>query len=361
MNGLLICSGVGQRKNIGDYIQSLAQEQFFKKIDCLVEREHLDSISDDKKINLIMNGWFMWNPENFPPAPSINPLFISFHIVPSIASRFFSTKTIEYLKKHEPIGARDTGTQALLEKYGIESYFSGCLTLTLNLKYKSDIKDHSIYFVDPYYEYDLRKDRNKERRLFKALQLLIKSPRKSFIISRHIKYNVKWAVANIPILGKMLMAACFYETYHNVFGDDVLFNAKFISHSVDQSLFNNDQEKIEYARDLVHTYAKASLVVTSRIHCALPCLGIETPVIFISSDALDDGRTRSPGRFGGLINLFHRCRWTPKGLVAESQELKKLLQKDKIHLNNILNNSDDYKPLRDELIKKASEFTTKFE
>ncbi|MHB9292886.1 hypothetical protein Holit_01999 [Hollandina sp. SP2] len=41
---------------------------------------------------------------------------------------------IKYLKKHEPIGCRDYGTVKLLGKYGINAYFSGCLTLTLGRK-----------------------------------------------------------------------------------------------------------------------------------------------------------------------------------------------------------------------------------
>lgn len=88
-----------------------------------------------------MNGWFMWNPAKFPPAPSINPLFVSFHIVPSFSERFFTKETIAYLKKFEPIGARDYGTRDLLESYGIKSYYSSCLTLTLGMHYKNEKKN----------------------------------------------------------------------------------------------------------------------------------------------------------------------------------------------------------------------------
>ena len=37
-NGLLVCAGSGDVKNIGDYIQSVAQEQFYDRIDTYVER-----------------------------------------------------------------------------------------------------------------------------------------------------------------------------------------------------------------------------------------------------------------------------------------------------------------------------------
>ena len=36
-NGLLICNGGGKKKNMGDYIQSVAQEQFLNPVDCYVE------------------------------------------------------------------------------------------------------------------------------------------------------------------------------------------------------------------------------------------------------------------------------------------------------------------------------------
>ena len=42
---------------------------------------------------------------------------------PKIADTFFSEKTIAYLKKYEPIGARDLGTLKLLESKGIKSWF----------------------------------------------------------------------------------------------------------------------------------------------------------------------------------------------------------------------------------------------
>lgn len=151
MNGLLVCKPTSYSKNIGDYIQSVAQELFYDKIDMYCEREELNRINASEKINLIMNGWFMWRPENFPPSECINPLFVSFHLVPSIADKFFTKETLEYLKRYEPIGARDLGTMELLEKYGVKSYFSSCLTLVLGMKYKCEKKNDEILFVDPYY------------------------------------------------------------------------------------------------------------------------------------------------------------------------------------------------------------------
>ena len=98
--GLLVCSPAFVYKNIGDYIQSVAQEQFLPTVDEIVEREALNVFMSKggDKIKVIMNGWFMWHPECFPPSHDLCPLFISFHLTPKIESAFFNEDTINYLK-----------------------------------------------------------------------------------------------------------------------------------------------------------------------------------------------------------------------------------------------------------------------
>ena len=43
-------------------------------------------------------------------------------------------------------------------------------------------------------------------------------------------------------------------------------------------------ERFKIAKNLIYKYAKAKLVITSRIHCALPCLALNTPFIFVNKD-----------------------------------------------------------------------------
>lgn len=349
-NGLLICTGTGDTKNIGDYIQSVAQEQFYDYIDYYVEREHMDTFVSEEKVKVIMNAWFMWTPENFPPSPWIEPLCISMHIVPSIADIMLSEKSIIYLKKHEPIGARDKNTQRILEGKGVKSFFSGCLTLTLGLKYKSIEKNDSIFFVDPYYELG-----NSKIKIFKYIKAL-------FFYARYRKKSLKICesfvleeASRLKIISYRLdllaHAASFYASYTKAFSDDILLNAKFLSHVVNQAEFKGDDEKMEYARNLIRIYAKAKLVVTSRIHCALPCLGVETPVIFVNSIGLTNGEKRggSNGRFEGLIELLNTFVYTENGVMNT-------LKNGKINMQNIPSNPKTYIPLRDNLIKIAEKF-----
>lgn len=357
LNGLLICSGEERSKNIGDYIQSVAQEQFFDHIDCYVERESMNTFTNTEKTNVIMNSWFMWHPENFPPSAVINPLFISFHIVPTIAERLLTNKTVDYLKQHEPIGARDFTTQRLLESHGIKSYFSGCLTLTLGLKYKSDKKTDEIIFVDPYYELGWG---NKYSKIIQVLSSFI------YVVEHFGKINkLKERFINERItklskissrLERLLFCASFYHYYSTLFEDTLLYNAVYIKHEVPQKDFKNEDEKMEYARVLLRRYSEARLVITSRIHCALPCLGIETPVLFVTAEDLEKGFLRSPGRFEGLTDLLNIVKWTSKGLTPESVKLKESLGSQKIGENVYISNPVKYVPLKEKLIRTVNQF-----
>lgn len=357
-NGLLICSGTGKTKNMGDFIQSLAQEQFLPSIDCYVEREKMDEFESTEKVNVIMNGWFMRHPDKFPPSEWIHPLFVSFHIVPRNAKRMLTPEGVSYLKKFQPIGTRDTGTCELLRIHGIDSYFSGCLTLTLGLKYYSQEKNDKIYFVDPYYELGKGKQYSKVVRLLSALWYVVKYQGKIKKINKSFQYEF-----GVPFrrywkeLGKKLMLASFYHSYSKLFTDEVLFNAEYVTHKVKQSLFKDDDEKMEYARDLLKQYAKAKMVVTSRIHCALPCLGIETPVLFVCSEALEGDNVRSAGRFGGLMELFHTLRWTTKELKDTSDY--GFSKKNKIGIDTVIKNKDDFKKFKEPLIKTVEDFLKK--
>src|SRR5690606_5637430 len=123
-------------------------------------------------IKLIMNGWFTHNHHNWVPAENIDPLFVSFHMNNTAAPFMLSEKGIAYLKKHEPIGCRDQFTADTLKAKGIDAYFSGCLTLTLDT-YKVDDSERGddIYIVDPLYSYPtFKKVTYNYKRVLRAIQ-----------------------------------------------------------------------------------------------------------------------------------------------------------------------------------------------
>ena len=135
--------------NIGDYIQALAAAQFLPAKDGFIQREKLKDY-DGARCRMIMNGWYMHHPEQWPPSEKIDPLFVAFHINVSAKDAMLSEESISYLKKHEPIGCRDFYTRDMLREKGVDAYFSACLTLTLGMTYKAEEREDKCYFVDPF-------------------------------------------------------------------------------------------------------------------------------------------------------------------------------------------------------------------
>lgn len=117
-------------KNIGDEIQSIAASRFLPRIDKFVQREKVSEYKSDKKTKLIMNGWYMWKNNFFPPSNNIEPLLISMYFNEAFR-KHFNKKQKDYLIEHGPVGCRDKSTLSFLEKESVPAYFSGCMTLTL--------------------------------------------------------------------------------------------------------------------------------------------------------------------------------------------------------------------------------------
>lgn len=129
--------------NIGDEIQSIAARRFLPQVDYFIDRDKVGDwyLPKHKKkddttfTKLIANSWYMSEPFAWPiQNADIDPLFISMHIeteIPKVKEIFSSPESVEYLKQHQPIGCRDISTEKFFQKLGIQTYFSGCLTLTL--------------------------------------------------------------------------------------------------------------------------------------------------------------------------------------------------------------------------------------
>ena len=116
-----------------------------------------------------------------------------------------------------------------------------------------------------------------------------------------------------------IKASLFYTQYSKIFGKNVLKKAKYLHN---QYHCDSEEEYFKSAENLINLYSSAKLVVTSRIHAALPCTGLETPVIFINN--LNDSEL-STCRFDGLIDLFN----------VINHDGKKLINNKKININNV--------------------------
>jgi len=228
-------------QNLGDEIQSLAASQFLPKVDTLFNRDTLANAEADEPHLLIMNGFFSPTPEtSFPPSKSIVPIFVGFHISSRKESirHFLRPSSIEYFKKHEPIGCRDRKTMEMLQSKGVEAFYSKCLTITFERRLKSP-ENGKIFLVD--------------------IDKLIPIP-------QPIRSGAVWVSQDIP------------------------------ADTSSETKFRLAQQFLDRYRD------EAKLVITTRLHCALPCIAMGIPVIFFGNPA--SYRVSIPKDLGLVINRY---------------------------------------------------------
>lgn len=324
--------------NIGDYVQALAAAQFLPQIDGFVDRERMNDY-DDEPCKLIMNGWFMHHPKNWPPSKNIFPLFLAFHLNSSVEKEMLSPEGVEYLKKFSPIGCRDLNTVRTLTKKGIKSFFTGCMTLTLGCKYYSEKKEDKWYFVDPL----IYSNRNLKN-LIKSVVTFMFNPKSCFAIAKSMNSS-KVCLKNV------IKAASIIKIYSKMFTKETLLKAIYICQesAFYKNNFKTDEDRLKEAERLVKMYAKAKFVVSSRIHCALPCLGLETPVLFLKRK---NDEEISSCRFEGLQELFNVVEFDETNLTPNFEQHSKYIDRD------FPKNKDLWKNLAADLIKKCKSFVT---
>lgn len=293
--GLLTYQEGKEKYNVGDYVQSLAARQFLPQTDLFMNREKLKA-HDGDPVNLIMNGWFTHNIHHWIPSKQINPLFVSFHVNSTAAPFMLTDKGIAYLKAQSPIGCRDKHTVKILKDKGIDAYFTGCLTLTLdNYKVDDSQRGDDIYIVDPFYNYP--------------------TTDKLFISPKHLAKGI--------LKGDAFKLNKIQKQLKRVVDEDLLANAKYVTQILPIGK-QTDEEKFAYAEECLKKYAKAKLVITSRIHCALPCLAMGTPVIFLNAfNTFVD-----TCRFDGIAELFNRIDVSDDGSFTNNFGLQGKITKD---------------------------------
>lgn len=259
-------------KNIGDDFQCLAAKQFIDKYDVEVEidRENLKDYCENE-VKMIMNGWYVHNPKVWPPSKQIKPLLVSMHFSNHkqknglVPIDFILNKEgKEYLENNGPIGCRDIYTYKLLKKKNIPCYFSGCLTTTL--PHTNNEKQEYICLVD------------------------------------------------------------MDDDIYNFFKKRT--NRRIIRIDHEQDWGDNYEKRLEKANELINLYQHAHLVVTNRLHAALPNLAFGTPVLLIHGKYGDE-------RFTGLKELTNYC--TKEELISGRYPL---------NIENPLSNPDEYKTIR---------------
>lgn len=220
--------------NVGDTIQGIAARKFLPRVDYYFERDNMDATKTmpGEAVKIIMNGWWGDGPENWPPLDqNLEILPVSMYVEDRIQEEFKKPRSRQLLNFFGPVGARSKGTLEFLQSIGVESYFSGCMTLTLN----------------------------RDMRISK----------RPFVLAVDV---------SDAVYERMLQ-----QTDRKVIRLDVM-----------RALTNNIDEQQRLAEFYLYIYQSAHSVVTSRLHTMLPCIALGTPVLFIN-DILEDDNVRFAG------------------------------------------------------------------
>lgn len=278
--------------NIGDEIQILAALQFLPPDVIFVDRNRIGDAVVPPDTKIILNGWYLREPARWPPAKELDPLIVGFHAVPAF---FNSDERLAYFReqsKRRPVGARDLPTLALFREAGADAYFSGCMTLTLRLS-DPPPRGEQVLAVDVSRSCLNAIRRQTERPIVVATQ-------------RH--------VAGPQMLMKWLIGRSYLKTL-------------------------TLEQRLDVGRERLAEIAAAKVVVTGRLHVALPCLALGTPVLFV---------THKP-RNRRLDTWLDHLNWcTEDDFVAG---------KSAYDFANPPPNPDRWIPLRDGLVERCEAFT----
>jgi hypothetical protein len=223
-----------ETQNIGDDMQSLAAALHLSRLDALVHRDKLADVALDEPHLCIFNSWFLVGEDFRPPAASIVPIMYGFCIG---RNYLVQSDWKPYFARHAPVGARDLVSLELLQKARIDAYWSGCLTTFMGRKLAPTHDERrGVLFVDV--------DAETEEKF----------------IPRQISQSAERLTNFAP-------ASAVHEPF----------------------------ERLAWCLHLLQRLAQSRMVVTRRLHVALPCVGLGTPVCVIPDPAIASARRRFSG------------------------------------------------------------------
>ena len=255
--------------NLGDYVQSIAANQFLRvsDISSYYSRDDMSSLRNGDCT--ILNGWYRLKRKAHVLTEGVNALPVSVHI--------HNRKDIEEV---EPvisswggkIGCRDLSTYGLLKNMGFDVYFSSCLTTTL------------------FYEFGR-----------------LPFSERGGVVLCDVNYKSIFPLRNCL---RRLRVKKICEEILSHYNEEPLLE---VTHSCPVS--KTHQERFELARGLLELYSKSKLVITSRIHCALPCVAMGTPVILVVENY--DSR-----RYPGIDQFMNKIFYSESGELVVDVDMR---------------------------------------
>lgn len=253
--------------NIGDIVQTLAIERLYQLMG--ISEEQVVGVSkyslasyDGEELVMPITGFFNERPDmgEIPFAPAIRPVFLGYHL----GWGLYDAANLEFFRRHQPIGCRDSHTRRAFEANGLAAYVCGCPTILFARRVRQASR-RKVFLVDI----------PAELEAFIPAELLADAERISHIL---------------PVQSNPLST----QEYHGL---------------------------VAHTRQLLDRYRdEARLVITGRIHCAVPCMAMGIPVVFAVGDMRDSYDFLAHMTPIYTRESFAMIDWNPP--VAELEQIK---------------------------------------
>lgn len=220
--------------NLGDDLRTYAAMQLMPRIDRVLDADCLDApldgLNESDRVIALLSGNVLRESTHWLPEKHIAPVCVGVHLsqedVWGMPFAQLGGTGKAYLTACGPIGCRDERTVKLLEQTGVPHTLTGCLTLTL--KRPAVRTQNYVCCVDA------------PREVVQALRT----------------YAAGTGVQ---------------ELSHQLTDPSGDFNAR-----------------MEQVRQMLRIYAGAKFVITRRLHCAMACLAVNTPVLLLYNSDYED-------------------------------------------------------------------------
>lgn len=252
--------------NFGDHLQNIVIKDIYKKMGIQEDEIYVLNFNEISSYNgeyliLPINQALTHNLSTF-ISPKIIPVFLGI----SRDTSAITTNEINYLRKFSPIGCRDESLFEYLNNEYVDCYLSGCITITLDERKQKPRKSKTFVIEAPQYAIDAMPDEIKNDVVF-------------------------------------IENTC-YGTYNEI--------------SKGESIEQIVRRRYQVLKE------EATLVITSRMHVAAPCIGMGIPVILV--------RNSIDYRFSWIDKYIPvytekdvtNINWNP-GIVADIEEIKSAL------------------------------------
>ncbi len=226
--------------NMGDDLLTLAAQRLLPRLDRLLDEDMLDQpmadLEPEDRVVALLPGRSLRRLDHWPPERHVAPVLVGVHFSAEDVwgQRFdaLSGAGLKALAACAPIGCRDERTAALLDTLRLPHEVTACLTLTLDNPAPKQPR-HGIVCCDV------------PRQVVSAIQER----------SRQVRV---------------------------------------VSHGRDDAATADFSARMEEAKALLSLYAGAELVITRRLHCAMVCLAVETPVLLLYQPSYEDVHRFAP-------------------------------------------------------------------